>query len=358
MKIILIINIFIILLIVSIEGYTKGINFPDNSFISINTTYGFMPDPNYSYQHLLNGYMKSANLTAGLNLKGSQYWHKYYNYPETGLSFVYYNLSNNEQLGSVFGLIPYIEIRLYNSQKLYPSFNMGIGLSYISKKYDKLNNHQNVLIGSHLNAAIRTGFDLHFQLKQNFFIYTGSSFIHCSNGNIKYPNKGLNIITGNAGIKYYFNKTGYDTTTKTNSFKKYQFTISYAISFTNIKTGINNGFNYHDFMIDIHRKINPIYYLGLGIDYAYNNADTNIVYFENKFIPSRNNISGIKISNNFKFSRFEVLLQLGMHLFNSNKIYDWIILRYRIYQNVKVNLSYKSYFNIGDHLGWGISYTF
>ncbi len=348
----------LIILSFGLKGLSKNNAIAENTFLSIYTTYGFMPDKEYKYQHLLNGYVKSMNVDVGLKTDGSAFWHSYYGFPETGFSIFYYNLSNKNELGSIVGIIPFIDMKLFNLKKVYPRFHVGIGLCYISKTYNRLTNADNTLIGSHLDAAIRGGFDLQIKLYKNLNLITGISFIHFSNGNTKLPNEGINLISSKAGLKYYFNEFSNQEEIIKIEKKKIEFSFTTAISFTNQRKDLNNGFHYYDFMVEALKPISPIYSVGLGFDYELNNSDTTGLHeLEIKFMPTTNRQTGIKVSNTFKFTNFEFVFHVGAHIFDGNKIYDWLIFRYRIYKGLKLNISYKSYLLRGDHLSWGITYT-
>lgn len=321
--------------------------------------YGIMPDKKYIYQHLINDFVKSFHFDIGLQTNGKKYWHHYYSYPETGLTFIYYNLANKEQLGFITGCIPYITIKPNKNIRFYPSLKLGIGLVYCNKPFNRFDNYHNILISSNLNAALNSDIDINYKLNDKLALKLGLSLIHFSNGNTKVPNKGVNIVSSKMGLKYGLLEKSKIEPLDEHSNKKYQTSISSAISFTNILKDVNKGFNYFDIMFERTRQINPIYALGLGLDISFNNADTtNIFELEQKHIPTQNKSLGIKICNSFKFSRLDVNFHLGMHLFDSYLVYDWIIIRYEIIEHIKVNMSYKSFLVKGDHLGWGITYSF
>lgn len=335
-------------------------SFYANKSISLSYTFGFIPDKNYEYQHLLNGYVRSVHINLCNSTSGNKYWHKYYKYPETGFNIFFYELSNKPQLGILTGIIPYIQFQPANNKRIYPFIKFGIGLTYATKIFDKFNNVHNTFLGSHLNAAINADFGIQIKFAQKISIYTGASFIHFSNGNTKLPNNGINVVSSKTGIYYRFNERVINNDrTILPAIKQFEFNISGSVALVNRRNTIDYGYICYDLMAEATKSISPVYSAGLGIDYGYNTSDTTgIIDIEIKHLPIVNHQLGLKAINTFKFSRLEFLFQFGVDLFGNKWVYDWIIFRYKIYKGLKLNLSYKSYLLRGDHLGWGITYEF
>lgn len=352
--------VFCLIFLTWISLFSQDTKYFTNKSVSVYATYGFIPDKKYEYQHLLNGFIKSINIDLGKTNLGNQFWHKYYNFPETGFNLFFYDLSNKEQLGIITGIIPYIHVYPFGYARVYSGITFGIGLAYANKKYDRFMNPQNTLLGSHLNAAINTGIDIRIVLLKNMAFFTGISLMHFSNGNTKIPNDGINSISSKTGIIYYLSdKVKYDDFVFSEKLKSIEYAVSGSLSLTNCRSGINNGFIFYNLMLEASKPINPVYSVGFGVDYEYNTSDTSeIIDIELRYIPIVNHQVGLKAINTFKFSKLEFLLQFGVDLLGNKWIYDWIIFRYKIYKGLKVNMSYKSYLLRGDHLGWGITYGF
>lgn len=327
----------------------------NNYIIQPSFRYGFIVDTYYAYQHLVNDYIKAFHLNIGIQTAGEKDWHQYYLFPETGITFIHYNLSNDEQLGRLTGFIPFLQIKPLNIKFFYPSLNFGIGMAYCSKPYNRLTNHHNVLLGSHLNAVINGEINLNFKINKNLFLNAGISYIHFSNGNTKVPNEGLNILNTSAGLKYLLINKEIKYQEKI-LFKKYNYSFISAISLTNRREDLYKGFHYYDIIFEFTRNINPVYAIGAGIDIILNDADSTGIYDE-RYFPGKEIKKGVKLVNQFSFSRLEVLFQIGFEFNDNTKLYDWIILRYRIYKFIKLNISYRSYLLLGDHLSWGLCFT-
>ena len=117
-----------------------------------------------------------------------------------GINICFINTGNPETMGYSFGACPEFHIPIIPNKSLY--FLLGCGIEYNTKTYDKDDNYSFSAIGSHFNALIRLGFYNDFKISNRFKLNTGFFINHFSNGIIKSPNLGLNVLTLNAGLKY------------------------------------------------------------------------------------------------------------------------------------------------------------
>ena len=316
--------------------------------------YGSILDPCYLFQNLIKGYPKSIQFDVCLQSKGEKYWHKFYRFPKTGLTFFYHDLANDKQLGKLVGFAPFLELKP-KLRKFYPSLYMGLGLAYNTKPYDRLDNYKNVMLGSRFNAALKAGGFLNLCLGANWSANAGIAVEHFSCGNTVYPNRGINIASLSSGLSFRFNDKPFQTAQK-KTLKQHQFSFTPAISLTNRMKGQYAGFHYYDLLFDFTRAINPAISLGVGFDLSFNDIDSAET-INNNLVEPQPPLLGLKLVSLFAFSRLEVLFCLGAEM-NGLTPYDWIVLRYRVYKWIKINMSYKSHLLCGDHLGWGLCFSF
>jgi len=83
-----------------------------------------------------------------------------------------------------------------------PFHSFQMGLAYFNKEYDVIENKNNTVIGSHINIhfAYFAGLNINVSKQSQLKIYGGIT--HYSNGNIKAPNLGINIMK--IGASYQF----------------------------------------------------------------------------------------------------------------------------------------------------------
>ncbi len=132
-------------------------------------------------------------------------FNKMYNYPQVGLYFSYLT-QMHEDLGSGYTLGATTDIGVWQKKSNYISIRPKIGLSFITKRYDKTNNTNNTYIGSFINLNI--GFGVFYTIQAPIHtLKLGVELNHFSNGAIKFPNNGLNLAS--LGISYQFGSVLY-----------------------------------------------------------------------------------------------------------------------------------------------------
>ena len=162
-----------------------------------NFGYGFTSPHHKDMWNYITGHTKQINLAylekrSDLNSHGKNIL--------KGINICFINTGNPDTMGYSLGACPEFHIPIIPDKSLY--FLLGCGIEYNTKTYDKDDNYSFSAIGSHFNALIRLGFYNDFKISNRFKLNTGFFINHFSNGIIKSPNLGLNVLTLNAGLKY------------------------------------------------------------------------------------------------------------------------------------------------------------
>ncbi len=134
------------------------------------------------------------HLHLGLLNSGNHAWAEFYNYPELGISLGYNHLGEKEIFGSEFSLTPYVIFPTSKNPKKGIHIKFAGGISYFTKKYDEIENPENLYVGSHPTWAFNLSFYKSLRLSNKFVIKPGISFRHASNGHTALPNYGVNSI--------------------------------------------------------------------------------------------------------------------------------------------------------------------
>ena len=79
---------------------------------------------------------------------------------------------------------------------------LGTGFAWFTNPYDKIDNTENKLVGSHITNATELSLAVWFAFLPEWRIEAGTSFLHFSNGHTSIPNLGLNDVTAKVGIMY------------------------------------------------------------------------------------------------------------------------------------------------------------
>jgi len=175
----------------------------DRLFFEVEPRWGFVM-PHHDYMaYFLESNVGSFQLNVGLNTTGYKDWHKSFNYPQLGGGFFYSGLGNDRIYGKM--LATYIFIDKQFLPKRY-KFNIGnraaFGVSYLTKQFDLHTNPYNMVIGTPFNVFFQYDLTLYYRLNSNLNLRWALGFSHASNGNLREPNKGFNLITSGFGLQY------------------------------------------------------------------------------------------------------------------------------------------------------------
>lgn len=134
---------------------------------------------------------------------GKEEWQILYNYPYIGATFYHTRLGGFDQLGKVYALYPFINYPLFRNDTWMTTFKFGVGLAWLTRCFDHLDNYANFSIGSHLNGAVNLSFEYRHEITPRLISVGSLGLIHFSNGATKSPNYGLNTFSAAWGLAYY-----------------------------------------------------------------------------------------------------------------------------------------------------------
>ncbi|MBK8967709.1 MAG: acyloxyacyl hydrolase [Saprospiraceae bacterium] len=153
-----------------------------------------------------------------------------------GFLFHYINYDHPDVLGYCLSLAPYIEPLIRPDRRLYGSIQMGVGVSYLSKRYDEKTNPTNLFFSTPISFLLITNAYLNFKINTRWDISLGFNYNHISNGGMKTPNKGMNFPTYNIGTAYNFSPVAITRAPKTHAWKQAKRHYYYAQAVGTIKT--------------------------------------------------------------------------------------------------------------------------
>ncbi len=147
-------------------------------------------------------------ITEGLGINfqyqtyGKKDWHARQHFPQPGLEIAYFRFNDHHQMGDAFGFLPNITLPIATKKTWRIRTTIGMGISWLSKHYDAINNPLHNAIGSHLNNY--TSFRLlgEKNYAPHWKLSAGASFSHFSNGTSQLPNYGLNVPALVLGLQY------------------------------------------------------------------------------------------------------------------------------------------------------------
>jgi hypothetical protein len=339
-------------------------------------------------------------------------WQVFFNYPRVGIGAVYLNLGNDEILGNLLGLYPYLNFALIKSPYIQLNMKAGAGVSYLTKTfqdtkyYDEngtiILSKSNAAIGSHLNVYFAYGGNLEIPVSPMVKLVGELTWNHASNGSFFTPNSGLNMLNGSVGIclfpdykKYYEPvKRKFDDLPR-----DFGMDIIFSGGAKQLDYRDNVMFPTGSAVINLHRNITNQLRLGIGMDvfydgvYASVNSSANPVENVSKakftYLTSDKLINrfrgGISLQPELVFGRMSAGLHFGLYLFNPIKnlepyedaksglldkpliyAYDiekengWLYTRasfkYLINKHLFINIGLKTHLQKAEFIEWGLGY--
>jgi len=298
------------------------------------------------------------NTRIGIKMLGQKNWQRVYNYPEIGIGLSHTNLTKS-YLGNPTALYSFINLPLTHESKL--KLNLGIHLGFAWGFNPFLEEDQrNVAIGSKCAAYASINLNTSFRISQNLELLLYAGGYHYSNGNTSKPNKGLNMLGAETGLRYRLpiSPTELNTEPVTPIVKsssimtfgawgwKKEATHSFQIYVGSISTGY-------------YRTVSNKSRLSAGIDLF---DDEGALYFSMKENTLRNILAvGVFGGHELTFNQFSIVTQVGIYLRNPNPVdpfyYERLGIRYMIAKRIIPSISIKAHQMKVDFIEWGLGFV-
>ena len=341
----------------------------NNHVISVKGVGGCFFPMGY-HKNLLN---KPISVVAGVEVDydflsfDNEIWKKHWNYPSIGVSFLSLKLDGiygktTPSLGYMIAAYPHVNIPLYRSDIGQLRTKLGMGVAAFTRKSPYLGSFLAFNFGLSLNGEI--------YLPHPWAAITiEATYNPITNGNIYTPNSSMNIIYAAIG---YSGILGYDEHKLPNFHRTKDLKDSWAINLSLLggikNVNLNNILNstHYTLHIDYLNRRNNCWTTGVAVD---------VIYFTNKEMRV-----GVAWANGFTVNRITGLIDAGMNMYDSpnqllfnefkffsNKkdyenlngtLYMRLGMRCRIYDNLYVQISGRSFLHAFDCAEFGVNYSF
>jgi hypothetical protein len=356
----------VILACFSLTAFSQ--NRPDRNFlVSAQGHYGYIISHRATMNHLVKGHIFGGELNYIFRTNGEKCWQQLHRYPDIGVCALHLYLANPEQLGNLEALYPYLNLRMNKGRKKTAwNVRVGIGLAYLTKPFDKLTNHKNNAIGSHLNGFVNLRLNATRMIGKSWRLDGGLGLTHASNGAIKTPNLGLNMVTVNLGAGYVFGNKDCPRVIDTAiapALKKWHPSVIFVAGLKEIDPG---GPEYTSFGLELnaYRTMGHKSKMGGGAELSYNSATKQYWAEDSVFTTKPGDLMklGIKYSYSFNIDRVSLPIDFGYYVFNrlpnDDKFFHRIGLRYMVTKHLIANVTLLTHWARADYFEWGIGYEF
>ncbi len=337
--------------------------FSDNLKLSASYHFGYGL-PEYSFiTYLTNSFIQSFEINLLKETYGKNPWEAFYNYPEYGISAYYTTLGNREVFGNALALNYFFKLKIIDKKNFDLYNHVGIGLGYLTKRYDVDSNYMNLAVGSHFNVHFVFKLGCQYQISEKISSNIGLSFDHFSNANTRDPNRGLNLITGEMGFTYLLKKPieKLNPSFETHE-KKNDFSIFASVGSKQPRSFEPNHYQTASLSFSVNRSVFRAIHFGIGADLFYDSYTK--VFLQNsglEYSTGNSFQTGISMTQQFIYNRFRIIIQEGIYIGLDNKVipklmYNRAAVQYDISEQIMVRIAMKSHLHILDfpELGVGI----
>lgn len=361
---------FIILIIIFFNGFSSYAQIFQKEIsglgAEIDYGYGFIMPHHKSIEYFVEDPIQTFDIKLNYASYGTKYWNQLFKYPHYGLGFYRANLGNRDVYGYANALYSYVKVPVFGQwETINLSWQIGFGASYLTQHFDIKENPQNLAIGSNLNIYVDLSLQSQIRLSKQMNLTNNVRFTHFSNGKVKSPNKGLNVISGSVGLLYHFNEPIEKYQLKLPEIKnKNEYTVIYAGGIKT-KTRYEPGYYYaSSLIINYYRNYSLKRRWGLGTDLFYDETKRQFSDKNQKsnIINSDLYQVGLHVGHEMVMGNMALTINVGGYLYapveEEAPIYSRIGLRYRFAEKYIANLTLKSHWAIASYIEWGIGYVF
>lgn len=344
-----------------------------NYEIEARAHFGYLYFQNDQYHSALGRYSMHApayELSLHRNTYGQHRWEVVHNYPSIGFTFYYSPFRNDsisKELGQVFALYPYINFHIVGTESSKLTFKLGVGLSYLTNKFDPKENYHNYAIGSHVNAAINLSFEYRQRIVERLHWVTSVGLTHFSNGSTMTPNMGINIFSVATGFSWYLlpPKKLIDRKLRPVPYpfefdgrRHFVTDVQYTLGYKDLSQqyGTHQFFLVHNLAVQVMLQLSERDRLGLGAELIWDNSDRVQDPYYKAFLKP----AGL-ISYEMMLDRVSFMFNVGIRKnapspHKAFLFYQKVGARYYFTNNLFATLSFTTYDIKADFISIGIGY--
>ncbi len=143
--------------------------------------------------------------TYGINTDGRKMWQQLYGYPQWGFGvFKGFLLNDYDQLGNPAAVYAFFRAPFIRWKKWSLNYDVGFGISFNWNRHDIIEQGYYYPIGTYSTVYFSFALGAGFQLDKHLELSTNLTYTHFSNGAVRLPNLGINLISPQVSLQYLF----------------------------------------------------------------------------------------------------------------------------------------------------------
>lgn len=368
-------KIFLITLIFTLfqtNSYAQRDSIPKEKslIIEANFEYGGILAEGELKEKTFNGaYYSGFNIRVGWRITSSpDVYFKLYNNPTYGVG-LYSSTFHTDIIGRPNALYGFVQTPFGNidNKRWAFDYRIGLGLSGNFKPFNQQNNPLNLALGTKNNVFIDFGLRSQYKINNHIRAGLGISYHHFSNGALRLPNKGVNIVPVSVSLTYQPDgkKITKDTSHTEPVSKNMLYHINVGVGLKQIARESSKRYFKSTFSFYASKHITYKWRLGGGVDMFYSASGNSEEIAEDKTGKLSSKISGgpslyiVHVLNHRLVLNGNVGYYIHNQDFNgeSQKIFLRAGFRYYVYKNINAGVSIKAHQGNADFIEWTLGYT-
>ncbi len=361
--------LIVMLVLLQVQVSAQHKKWGSNLLLEGRVNYGFMINHHLEMK-IFNAHFPSFELNLGKETFGLERWQYMYGYPIIGVSYWYSTLGNSQFVGNAHAVFPYVNYPIIHNNKNELNFRVGLGLGYLTKHFDRLENYKYIAIGSHINAAINLMAEYRWRVTPRINVALGLALMHFSNGSTKTPNYGINTPSANLAFAYRLSRENLRQNKKLTpslyifefpGTKSLDFSLGATAAYKDMGSEYGRTFMIYNFFGSAMKQISFKSGVGVGFDLTYDESDyyfadlNKVVYTQNRDLLR----FGVGPLYQLSMSKLSYIFGLGFYLkglLSPSSTYFKFGLQYQITPGLFANLTLRSHFGKADFVGIGLGY--
>ena len=318
--------------------------------------------------HLIKGMPVGIELSLQKSTYGAKAWEANFGYPDVDFKISYYDLRNKEQLGHVVALSTGMAFHLLGKApfKNQLQFYFGMGVAYATNSYNQEYNNLNNVISSRLSYNGNLKLAYHHQFGERLNAGVGLKITHFSNGSVKLPNNGLNLVSLNVMTSYKISKGKPDYISPPEKVQKIDKRVRFGAVFrigwaessppgSGVKPVYSLGFI-------AQKRVSQKSILDVGIEGFANKAIEYEVTHSHSFDGDTLDYRkiGFMFGNELVVNKLVLVTQLGVYLYNpyapQNSLYTRLGLKYYFTDKLFASFSLKTHFAVAEVIEYSVGF--
>lgn len=271
-----------------------------------------------------------------------------------GIETFYYNFNNPSALGSAAGVAGTFEPILWRNDNWALSLASGIGLTYLSKVHDPVDNPENMFFSQPLSFLLFVAPTLEYRISSDWSAQLGLSYNHISNGGQKQPNKGMNFPAIRVGASRYLSAQDLPRYEKFPVSTAWQYYVEAAFTTKGRDDGSGRG-AVLSLAGEAFRSVTAINAFGAGLDVG---KDYSLEQGQS-FWPSLT--VAPFVAHHFTLGRIDFSQWMALYLhkpegYDDHRFYQRYVLRYKMGNTFSAGVGLKAHGHVAENidlrLGW------